>query len=181
MKKTNNSSSRWLPILLWIVILWWAIYYGNYWMAFAKYKNKNYTTTNSNTPSNYSTPKGGWCWDNGWWCRFCGWAIAKSTTPIDNTVNENITYEIVNVWHDEYSMIPETLTLNAGKNYKLIITPSADWWGCMNNMTIPKIDENIYDIKKWVPITIIINNAKAGKYEVVCANMWMHQWRINIQ
>jgi len=28
-------------------------------------------------------------------------------------------------------------------------------------MTIPGIDENIYDIKKNIPITIIINNAKA--------------------
>jgi len=29
------------------------------------------------------------------------------------------------------------VTLTAGKNYKLIITPTADGGGCMNNMTFP--------------------------------------------
>jgi hypothetical protein len=85
------------------------------------------------------------------------------------------------VWHSAYALEPETVTLVAGKSYKVIITPSADGGGCMNNMTIPGLDSNVYPVKKWVPVTIVINNAKAGTYEVVCGNMWMHQGNIVIQ
>jgi len=77
----------------------------------------------------------------------------------------------VNVGHNEYALIPETVTLTAGKNYKLVITPTADGGGCMNNMTFPGLDSNVYPVKKGVPVTIVINNAKAGTYEVICGNM----------
>ncbi|MEI8009206.1 MAG: hypothetical protein WCI00_07750 [bacterium] len=43
----------------------------------------------------------------------------------------------MNVGHDAYSLIPETINLTAGKSYKLIITPSADGAGCLNTMTFP--------------------------------------------
>lgn len=116
------------------------------------------------------------------WCGWCGGSrTTATTTQTNNTVDTTNTYETVNVWHDEYALVPETVTLTAGKSYKLVITPTADGGWCMNNMTLPWLDSNVYPVKKGVPVTIVINNAKAGTYEVVCGNMGMYQWTINIQ
>lgn len=45
----------------------------------------------------------------------------------------------------------------------------------MTTMTIPGIDDKVYDIKKGVPITITINNAQAGNYDSVCEQYKMYQ------
>lgn len=45
----------------------------------------------------------------------------------------------------------------------------------MTTMTIPGIDDKVYDIKKGVPITINMNNAKAGNYDSVCEKYRMYQ------
>ena len=173
---THKKHNFWAGaiVTLWIVFLIWVFYFASADNnIFSKRGNKNNTSITTNT-----------AWSCGWWSCGCGWGAKKVTTtaPVPApVVDQNTTYEEVYAGHDEYALVPETVNLKAGKSYKLTITPTADGWGCMYSMTIPGIDENVYDIKKGVPITIIINNAKAGKYEVVCGSMWMHQWRINIQ
>ena len=108
-----------------------------------------------------------------------------TTTPVDTTSTptsaNSSTYETMNIWHDAYSLVPATVNLVAGKSYKLIITPSANGGGCMNTMTIPGLDDNVYPVKKDTPVTITIDNAKAGNYEVICGAMGMHQGNIVIQ
>lgn len=138
-----------------------------------------------------------WCWWGvktttstsscgvGWGCGW-GWCGGNKTTTIttpttSTTIDTTVSYETVNIGHNEYALVPETVTLTAGKNYKLIITPTADGGGCMNNMTFPWLDDNVYPVKNGVPVTVVINNAKAGNYEVVCGNMGMYQWAIIIQ
>lgn len=159
-----------------IVILGWAFYFvfsGNFFI-------RNQINTNTTPTSNYSCPMKN---IQGWgWCGGTRTSITSNTTPITtNTVDTKNTYETVNIWHSAYALDPETVSLVAGKNYKLVITPTADGAGCMNNMTIAWLDSKVYPVKKWVSINIIINDAKAGRYEVVCGNMWMHQGNIVIQ
>ena len=112
---------------------------------------------------------------NSWWSQ---WIIQKNKWF---STDEILKYEIIKVWHDEFSIIPEKVYLKSNKSYKLIITPSKDWGWCMDTLTIPKIDENIYKIKKNIPITITIDHAKPWTYKIVCWSMWMYQWRIIIE
>ena len=173
-KKKSNSGRM---IGAGIIILGWAFYFVFSENLFIK----NQTNINTTQTSSYSCPMKntqGWGW--------CGGSrtttTPPNTTPITtNSIDTTTSYETVNVWHSAYALEPETVSLVAGKNYKLVITPTADGAGCMNNMTIAWLDSNIYPVKKWVPVTIVINNAKAGTYEVVCGNMWMHQGNIVIQ
>lgn len=93
----------------------------------------------------------------------------------------NSNYETINIWHTAFALDPEIVTVKVGKNYKLIITPTENGKWCMTTMTIPGIDDAIYPIKKGQAITITIDNAQAGNYEVVCWAMGMYQWSIVIQ
>lgn len=75
----------------------------------------------------------------------------------------------------------EDVVLEWAKNYKLTILPENDWLGCMFALTIPWIDENEYQIKKWVPIIIDIKNPNPWKYKAVCTAMGMKHWNIIIK
>lgn len=103
------------------------------------------------------------------------------TTTTSNTIDANATYETIQVGFNGTSLVPEITNLTAGKNYKFIVTPTSDGIWAMTTMTIPGIDEKVYNIKKGVPITITINNAQAGNYNAVCEQYRMYQWKIFIQ
>lgn len=130
---------------------------------------------------------------NGYWCQMAknNWSscgipsitnkITTTSTTEESSAEELLKYETIEIWHDQFAMIPDTITLQASKSYKLIITPSANGGGCMSTLTIPGIDENIYKIKKNVPIIITIDNAKPGKYDVVCGAMGMYQGQIIVK
>jgi hypothetical protein len=174
MTQKKNTSGIWIIgwVIAFVAIVYLVSPTGNGIFA------RTSTTTSSSQQvgggcpmmKNTTTP---WEW--------CGGGRTVTTPPTNNTVDITNTYETVNLGHNEVSLLPETVNLTAGKNYKLVITPSADGAWCMNNMTLPGLDSNIYPVKKWVPVTIVINNAKAGTYELVCGNMGMHQWTIVIQ
>lgn len=104
-----------------------------------------------------------------------------NTTTTSNTIDTNATYETIQVGFNGTSLVPEITNLTAGKNYKFIVTPTSDGIWAMTTMTIPGIDDKVYDIKKGVPITITINNAQAGNYDSVCEQYKMYQWKIFIQ
>jgi len=63
------------------------------------------------------------------------------------------------------------VTLQAGKSYELVITPSENGKGCMSTLTIPSLDRGVNPIVKGQPITYKFTNIKAGKYNVVCGAM----------
>ncbi|EKD24687.1 MAG: hypothetical protein ACD_80C00170G0001 [uncultured bacterium (gcode 4)] len=196
-KEKNSNSGR--MILVWILIagiLFYGISSSN---LFAWSKKNIYNTVSPTTTSASSCNM----WANGWWCG-CGWGARKTstanscawttntattttapvTTPTDTDdswIVSTVAYETVNVWHTAFALNPETVTLSAGKSYKLIITPTENGGWCMGTMTIPGIDENVYPIKAGQPITITIDNAQAGNYEVICWAMGMYQWSIIIQ
>lgn len=164
--KKSNANVTWIVVVL-LVILW-----GIFYFVLAG------GTKNNTTNSSYSCPM-----KNTQWGGCAGWTTTPTTPTPTTTTNVDTTasYETVNVWHSAYALVPETVTLVAGKNYKLIITPTEDGAGCMNTMTVAALDSNVYPLKKGVPVTIVINNAKAGTYEVVCGSMGMHQGNIVIQ
>ncbi len=181
-------------IVVWILIAG-VLFYGISSSNLFAWSKKN--TYNAVTPTTTSASS---CsmWANGWWCG-CGWGARKTSTvnscaagsnPVTTQSTPTIaptvadttaTYETINVGHTAFALNPETVTLSAGKSYKLIITPTEDGGWCMGTMTIPGIDENVYPIKAGQPIIITINNAQAGNYEVICWAMGMYQWSIIIQ
>ena len=177
-KKNTNTSSIW--IIAWIIgFVAIAYLISPEWKWLLSRNNQHYIN------SAYAQQAGWWCpmmrnTRTQWWgC--CGGSRTTTTPTTTNVVDTTSTYETMNVWHDAYSLIPETVNLTAGKNYKLIITPSADGGWCMNTMTFPWLDSNVYPVKNGTPVTVVINDAKAGTYQVVCWAMWMHQWTIVIQ
>ena len=188
-KKKSNSGIRMIVGIVAFVAIAYLISPASNWLFARASKSDTVSTQQVGGGCGWGTSQ--WC--SAWTCgtsQWCWWGCGggcggnKTTTtqtPTNNTVETTSTYETVNVWHSAYALEPETVTLIAGKSYKLIITPSADGAGCMNNMTIPWLDSNIYPVKKNIPVTIVINNAKAGTYEVVCGNMGMHQWTIIVQ
>ena len=175
-KKNTTNSGR--TIVVWAIILAAIFYFVSSWNIFAK-NRINTNNTNTTTRSNYSCPM----MRNTQWWGWCG-GSRKITAPASTAANAAVpasTYETIQIWHDEVSLLPETVKLTAGKSYKLAITPSADGGWCMNTMTFPGLDDTVYPVKKGETVTVTINNAKAGTYEVVCWAMGMHQWTIIIQ
>lgn len=49
-----------------------------------------------------------------------------NATPTNNVIDSTVSYETVNVGHTAFALNPETVTLKAGKSYKLVITPTED-------------------------------------------------------
>lgn len=109
------------------------------------------------------------------------WTRAPQQPIIEQQFNSTLPYETINVEHDWYQMIPQKITLEAGKNYEFIITPNSDWRWCMVNMLIPKLDRTIRYIKKNQPIVYKFTNLQKGQYAIVCWTMWMYQWQIVVQ
>ena len=112
--------------------------------------------------------------------RLLGWL---TSTP---NSNQNITattgeYERIEVRHDGLNTVPEVITLTAGKNYELVITPSENGKWCMVSLIIPGLDRTVNPIKKWQPITYKFTNIQKGTYNIVCWTMWMYQGKIIVQ
>ncbi len=89
--------------------------------------------------------------------------------------------EIVKVSHNWYQTIPSFIELKSWGNYKIIITPTSNWIGCMSTQVIPGVSNKVSRITKWVDIEYEIYNAKPWKYDIVCASMWMTQGQIIIK
>lgn len=112
--------------------------------------------------------------------RILGW-LSFFTNNNNNIIDTNAVYEKVNIWHNWLNLVPEVVTLTAGKNYELIITPSDNGKWCMVSLTMPGLDRSVNPIIKDQPIVYKFTNIKAGKYDVVCGTMWMYQGQILVQ
>lgn len=95
--------------------------------------------------------------------------------------NNNAELEIVKVSHNWFATVPSEINLKAGGNYKVIITPTSNWLGCMTTQVIPKLSNKVSYVKKWSDIIYEIYDAKPGTYDIVCGTMWMEQWKIIIK
>lgn len=105
-----------------------------------------------------------------------------SNEPSVDVVQENTgPYELVQVWHNGRSTIPEQIVLQAGKNYDIQITPERNGLGCMFEATVPTLSREAYQIKAWETFSIKVTQAKPGKYPIVCSAMGMKQGDIIVQ
>ena len=165
MSKKNNSNSGRM-IVAWILILGGIFYTVSSGNLFSQRKN--------NTSGFCPMTNNGNVW---WGCG--GW----KTTPISTNTTSPVTttYETIQVGENGTTTVPETINLSAGKNYKIVITPTSDGLWCRYSLTIPGIDNNIYPIKKGQAITITVNNIPAGNYNIVCWAMGMHIGYIVVQ
>jgi sulfite exporter TauE/SafE len=96
---------------------------------------------------------------------------------VDNNIS-NKEIETVNVSHNWWSVEPKTINLKKWWNYKIIITPTKNWLGCMTTQLIPKLNSKVSYVQKWLPIIYDIINAKVWTYDIVCSAMWMEQGKI---
>lgn len=108
------------------------------------------------------------------------WWENKSITDITWEKN-NAKLEEVRVSHNGYQTVPSILNLKAGWNYKIIITPTSNWLGCMSTQAIPKLSNKVSYVKKWEDIIYEIYDVKPWTYDIVCASMWMNQWQIIVK
>lgn len=108
-------------------------------------------------------------------------SISADNNEIVWEIQKNTNLEIVNVSHNGWQTIPSIIELEKWWNYKIIITPTSDWVGCMSTQVIPKISNKVSYIKAWVPIEYKIQNAKPWTYNIVCTSMWMVQWQILVK
>ncbi len=106
----------------------------------------------------------------------------KKSPPLtnQNIVNENISYEQKTILHNWWSLWEKEIYLKAWWYYKLNIIPTKNGTWCMSTLLIPWIDETPHKIIAWEPISILVNDAKPWKYNIVCSTMWMKQWEIII-
>lgn len=111
------------------------------------------------------------------------WNETSVSQHISNATweNNNAELEIVKVSHNWYATVPSEINLKAWGNYKVIITPTSNWLGCMTTQVIPKLSNKVSYVKKWSDIIYEIYDAKPGSYDIVCGTMWMQQWKIIIK
>lgn len=89
--------------------------------------------------------------------------------------------QIVNIWHDGWSTDPDIIELKQWGNYKVIITPTENWKGCMSTQAIPSLSSKTSYVRKWEPIIYEIYNARVWNYKIVCTSMWMEQGQIVVR
>lgn len=112
---------------------------------------------------------------------FSNTEISNNLNDASNWVDTNAELKEINISHNWWSTDPMTTELKAGWNYKIIITPTSNGLWCMSTQVIPKLSNKVSYVKKWESIVYEIYNAKKGTYDIVCASMWMEQWRIIIK
>ncbi len=152
-----------LPVLFW---LWWGtkyikdkLSYINPLIAFLLVVFGVYTIYNSS-----ALVKALMIWDQ------------KSTNNAMAYGNET---EIVEVGHDGLQFVPRSIKLAVGKNYKIVVTPTADGRWCMSQLVIPW--QWAHAIKKWEKFEMFVDGTTAKTIKLVCASMWMKQWEIVVK
>jgi sulfite exporter TauE/SafE len=98
---------------------------------------------------------------------------------VTNMASQNNDIEIIEVWHDGLQFVPRSIKLPVGKNYKLLVTPTANGRGCMSQVVIP--GEWFHAIKQWEKFEIYVDGSAAKTIRLVCASMWMKQWEIVVK
>ena len=103
-------------------------------------------------------------------------ALNNGNEPV---VVNNLETETVAVGHDGMQFVPSVIKLAAGKNYKLLVTPSSDWRWCFTQVVIP--GKWPHTIKKWETFEIDVDGSKPKTVKLVCAAMGMREGDIVIQ
>jgi hypothetical protein len=89
--------------------------------------------------------------------------------------------EKVLLTHNGSHLVPQQVMLEAWKSYELVITPQQDWVWCMTTLVFPSLNDTIYQVRQWEPITYLLNQVPAWTYPLVCSTMWMSQWSVIVE
>lgn len=96
---------------------------------------------------------------------------ALNDSPKPSTIAENLDTETIQIGHDGIQFVPETIQLEAGKNYKLVVTPTSDGLGCFTQVVLP--GGGTQAIIKGQPFEIFVDGSSPDKIPLVCAAMGM--------
>ncbi len=102
---------------------------------------------------------------------------ASSIAP--TTVSSSQTIETIQIGHNWYAFVPETIELAAGKNYKLVVTPTSDGLGCFTQVVLPWVGAQA--IKKWQSFEILVDGSSPKTIPLVCAAMGMSMGQIVVK
>lgn len=70
-------------------------------------------------------------------------------------------------------LVPQNIPIQAGVPTTLEVDVQTDGLGCMSNITIPGLDNQIYGVTKGS--TLVFNvNAPAGKHNITCSVGMLH-------
>lgn len=105
-------------------------------------------------------------------------ALSNVDAPAITTTN-NLETETIQVEHDGLQLVPSIINLAAGKNYKLVVTPTADGRWCMTQIVIPWVGP--HTIRKWEPFEVMIDGSRAQTVRLVCASMGMEHGKVIIK
>ena len=108
------------------------------------------------------------------------WGITGFSTTQQSTTFTG-EYERIEAGFDGLALVPGTITLKAGWNYEVVVTPTDNGKWCMVTQTIPGLDSTVHTIVKGKPIIYKFANIKKWTYNVICWTMWMFQWKIIVQ
>jgi len=89
--------------------------------------------------------------------------------------------ETIQVSHDGWNMVPNTLELESGKNYEIRIVPESDGLWCMSSIALPSVSKEVYEVLQWEEIVYTLKNVQKGQYTFVCTAMGMEQWKIIVK
>lgn len=84
----------------------------------------------------------------------------------------------MDVGHNWWQFMPETITLQQWKRYEIAVLPESDWIWCM--ATLSWWWKNI-PIRQWEEFILEVDASRTWRIPLVCGSMWMRQWDIIIQ
>ncbi len=103
----------------------------------------------------------------------------KKSSSISSIIDWN--FEIIEVWHDGWNTVPREIILEKWKNYRVVVTPKQNGRWCMSTQFVPKLNSKVSYVKAWEKIVYEFIEAKPWEYEMLCASMWMLQWKIIVK
>lgn len=107
--------------------------------------------------------------------------VANNNLTITNEIETNKVVESINIWHNGWNTEPREVILEKGKDYKIVITPTQNGKWCMSTQLIPKLKSKVSYVRSWEDIVYEISKATPWTYEIVCASMWMLQWKLIVK
>lgn len=101
-----------------------------------------------------------------------------SETQNEQDVDDPVETVRLEVWHNWWQFIPETITLEEWARYEIAVTPESDWIWCM--ATLARWWRNI-PIRQWEEFILEVDASRTGSIPLVCWSMWMRQWEIRVE
>lgn len=108
-------------------------------------------------------------------------ALFKNTNTQEKVINNNTEFETVYFKHNGWNIVWNSINLEPEKNYRVIITPERNGMWCMWTLTIPTLNNKVFNVQAGVPIIYELVKTQPWVHKIVCSSMGMVQWAIIIE